>query len=138
MSWEKEENFYMVLVLVLLIVFLATSFAHAEEVVQIPRNEFAQFLGAYEKEKKICSLRSIQVRDLKQLNFAQAETIKKLEEIEKARKELAEIDDEYRRSLEAQNQNLKDQHEKDNWWFWGSVSGNIVLGAVVVYLIFLH
>ena len=129
---QKKELFLVIFLLACVWLILYASFARAEEVVQIPRQEFASFLGKYEKDQAICSLRSKQIKDLKQLTVIQAEQIKKQEEIEKSRIELAKLDDEYRRSLEAKNEELKDTISTNHYWMIGEAAAILVLLFFVV------
>ena len=129
---QKKELFLVIFLLACVWLILYASFARAEEVVQIPRQEFASFLGKYEKEQTICNLRAKQIKDLKQLTVIQAEQIKKQEEIEKSRIELAKLDDEYRRSLEAKNEELKDTISTNHYWMIGEAV------VIVVLLLFMR
>lgn len=111
----------------ILICLAIVGIARADDAVVIPKQELMQFLGGYEKDQKICNLRSRQIKDLKQLTVMQAEQVKKMEEIEKARMEMAQLDDEYRRSLETKNEELKNSVRTNQYWMLGEAIVIVVL-----------
>jgi len=123
----------MTLPIIMLALLIASPVWAAEQVIQFSVSDWKKALHKIEIDQQETKLLRQQNADLKQLVALSTEQASQCEQMQKASEELEQASDEYRRTLEAENESLKETVRFHNWIMGGQAV--IILAGLVAWMV---
>ena len=119
--------------IIIVLIFATFTPGYAEEwTIQFSKTEWRQVLAKVERDQLENKLLRSQNKDLKQLVTVRADQYEACEKLVQSGKEFEQVDDEYRRQLESQNESLKSSIRTNHWIMGGEAAAILVLLFFVV------